>query len=148
MQEDKHKRFETNPFKVNVHKYSILVGAKVVDRDTGEIKNYELLKEVKDSKIHTKVYNLFYYKSFLLKGEAVLKVANYIQLITSKDSDYVVMDIDKVCEVTGISRSSYTGCIKQLIDNDIIRKAIGVNKYWINAELFFNGKRESNKGKD
>lgn len=148
VQEDKHRRFKEPPFKVNVNRFTRIDKHRYLDEDTGEIKNYADYKEIKDSKIHTKVYKQFYWKAFSVDKLSTLKVILYIQLIAKKDTMYVVIKIKDCCEATGLSQKTYSNAITELIEKDFIANAEQVNKYWINAELFYNGKRENNKGRD
>jgi len=148
VQEDKHRRFKEPPFKVNVNRFTRIDKHRYVDEDTGEIKNYADYKQIKDNKIHTKVFKQFYWKAFDIDKLSTLKVILYIQLMTTKNSLYVVVNIKGCCKATGVSQKTYSNAIRELIDKDYIANAEQVNKYWINAELFFNGQRENNKGRD
>ncbi len=147
MQYDKHQRYKETPFSALVISYDKEDIIPMYEIETGEEYKFSQNKKISDVKRYTRMFDDFFILAFKVKGEAAGKLALYFAWRSQRDSNYVIVNIKQALACIGGTRATYNRCIKQLIDMDIIANAEQVNKYWINTELFFNGKRQNEKGR-
>lgn len=146
MQHDKHQRYSESPFSAVIVSYNKEELEKAYSIETGEEFILSKNKKVDDIKRHTKVYDDFFAVASKIKGEAAVKLALYFAWKSQKDCNYIYVNVKQALVYMGATRATYNRCILHLIDMDVIANAEQVNKYWINTELFFNGKRQNEKG--
>jgi hypothetical protein len=147
VQYNKHQRYNETPFSALIISYKKEDIVPMYEIETGEEYKFSQTKKVDDTKRHTKVFDDFFKLASKVKGEAAVKLALYFAWRSQKNSNYIYVDVKKALEYMGATRATYNRAILHLIDMDIIANAEQVNKYWINTELFFNGKRQNEKGR-
>lgn len=94
----------------------------------------EFTKIFKTKENHIKWYNL---------GVTAIKVLGYITENIEPDATNIFIMSSKFCSATGLSRSSLSIGLKELIDKNWLYKSINPKEYFINLHYFFNGKIEN-----
>ncbi len=64
----------------------------------------------------------------------------YMQCNLGEDQDTIKLDMEKICEVAGISKNSYYEGITDLKNNSIV-SVYKTNTYWVNPFILFRGDR-------
>lgn len=118
-----------------------------VNRDTGELFELNPFLEQKTVTVDLPTFTKIYHKSLPTVKDfsnSALKVYCYILNNIRINSDEIYMYMGELKEFTGYRTTAniYKG-ITELLEKQFIARATGsTEKYWVNANFLFNGKRQ------
>jgi len=146
----KQERYTENPFiqdtilSVEQRKeYYKNPDEKIVNVKTGELSAMPIVARFRkvENEQFIKIYTGTISSWFDLSRRAQ-KVLVYIITSLAKDADYVLIDWNRLCDVSGYNshRPIYAG-LAELCEKDIIARGIKPGFYFINPNYLFNGNR-------
>ena len=134
-----------NPFLVNSEFALQVVSVSTTTRQSaGYVEEEHTVKRIVEVQKKVSIYktgNNSQYTAFLFSiNKFARDIYLYIQANLGENQDTIILDMEKICELSGMGKDSYYKGLEDLRTSAFIT-VYKKNKYWINPFILFRGDR-------